>query len=436
MSLNKLKYIVIFALVILVLFLLFFNKSKNKQLDWYENYNKNSKQPYGTYLVYEIAKRHYIDHDFNIIKSKISDNLNSSEIYNSNYIFIGKHLLLDSISTNTLLDFAENGNNVFISAKDFSPHLIKALIKTVQNCSTDFSELGIIGYFTTYAPVYLNLLHPDLKLSQNIEFQFLQDGKADTYSWSYFNDDIFCDYNVKVSSEKILKIGIIDNMTNFIKIKYGKGNFYLHTTPQAFTNLHMNELYGLTYFEQVFAHLNKGDIYWDTYSHSSSSSNSTNKNDKYFEPVSLSENSPIEYILSQKPLRWAWYLLILLGFLFLLFRTKRRQRVIPIQEQNSNTSLEFIESIGQLYFQMNDHQKLEEQKMKLFLRFVRERYKIAVHNIDGDFIRNLSIVSSIPETKVKAIFALYNGHSKKTSIYAEQLINFHQAMDYFYRNCK
>lgn len=438
MSLKKIKYIIIFALAILALVFFYYNKSKNKQIDWYENYNENSKQPYGTYLIYEITKQHYVNHDFNIIESKISDNLTSSKTNNSNYIFIGQRLLLDSVSTSTLLDFAENGNNVFISAKDFPPHLIKALIKTVQNCSTDLNELNITHYFTTYAPVYLNLLHPGLKLSKDIEFQFLQDGKAGIYSWSFFNNDIFCDYNVKVSSEKFLKIGTIDNVTNFVKVKYGEGNFYLHTTPQAFANLHMNELYGLTYFEQVFAHLNEGDIYWDAYSHSSYSSNNSNysDDDKYFEPVSLSENSPIEYVLSQKSLRWAWFLLLILGLLFLMFRAKRRQKVIPVQEPNLNTSLEFIESIGQLYFQLNNHQKLEEQKMKLFLRFIRERYKIAVQNIDDELIRNLSVVSGINEKKVKAIFALYEGHSKKTNIYVEQLIHFHQAMDHFYKNCK
>jgi hypothetical protein len=74
--------------------------------------------------------------------------------------------------------------------------------------------------------------------------------------------------------------------------------------------------------------------------------------------------------------------------------------------------------------------------MKLFLWFIREKYKISVNNIDEKFINDLSIISGISREKVKGIFALYEGHSNKISIYDEQLIHFHQSMDYFYKNCK
>jgi hypothetical protein len=125
-----------------------------------------------------------------------------------------------------------------------------------------------------------------------------------------------------------------------------------------------------------------------------------------------------------------------MAFLYLIFRAKRRQRIIPVREPNTNTSLEFIETIGRLYFQQNNHLKLEEQKMKLFLNFIRDRYHLPTHNIDEKLIEKLAAVSDVKMDKVKSIFALYKSHSKKGEIFEEQLINFHQAMDYFYKNCK
>lgn len=74
------------------------------------------------------------------------------------------------------------------------------------------------------------------------------------------------------------------------------------------------------------------------------------------------ELSPMRYVLSQKPLRHAWYLTLLTLALFCVFKARRRQRVIPVMNSPKNHSLEFARLIGTLYFQRGDNADLVRKK--------------------------------------------------------------------------
>lgn len=433
MNQKNIRYILIGAVLVLGIVFFFLNRNSQNEFDWTENYREDNKEPYGTYVVHNLLKKQYENKKFTTIKTHLAEELPTKKSKNpANYIFIGESIYLDSTDLSTLLTFAENGNNVFISSKSIDDELMEEhLYSYTIACDGTYWE----GYnFERDTASSLNLYHPNLVESEGTVFKYVEDFEVAPYRWDYIDEMYFCDEGY----EDFLEIGSIDGLANFVKIPYGEGNFYLHTTPLAFTNYHLVEEYGLKYADKIFAHLADGDIYWDAYNHVGdlSRGNEGGDIDNLFEPVKLSDKSPLEYILSQDSLRWAWYLLLILAFLYLLFRAKRRQRIIPVLEPNTNTSLEFIETIGRLYFQQNNHLKLEEQKMKLFLNFIRERYHLVTQNVDDVFVEKLANVSDVNLEKVKSIFALYQSHSKKAEIFEEQLINYHQAMDYFYKNCK
>ena len=122
--------------------------------------------------------------------------------------------------------------------------------------------------------------------------------------------------------------------------------------------------------------------------------------------------------------------------LYLIFRGKRKQRVIPILEKNKNTSLEFISTIGRLYFLRNNHKDLAHQKMRLFLAFVRERYHINTKDLDHSFVKSLAAISEVAEERIDQIVLMSNNVSGGSFISDATLIDFHKKIDYFYKNCK
>lgn len=128
---------------------------------------------------------------------------------------------------------------------------------------------------------------------------------------------------------------------------------------------------GLAYAEKVFAHLADAPIYWDVSSRTSEQI-ARRLNEPSYQPRNrgLSAKGPMQYVLSQPSLAWAWYLTLIMSLLYLLFRAKREQKVIPVLAEKKNTSLAFVTTIGRLYFLQNQHKDLIMKKMQFFF----ERY--------------------------------------------------------------
>lgn len=83
------------------------------------------------------------------------------------------------------------------------------------------------------------------------------------------------------------------------------------------------------------------------------------------------EMSPMRYILSQKPLRHAYWLLLSVLLLFCVFKARRRQRIIPVIAPPANYSLEFARLVGTLYWQRGDNADLLRKKFRLFAERLR-----------------------------------------------------------------
>jgi hypothetical protein len=270
--------------------------------------------------------------------------------------------------------------------------------------------------------VSLNFNHPSLRKSGGYWCDFIYEWKKENYQWSYFTDSVLND-----SISPFVRLGTLnDNYTSFLKIPYGKGAFYLHTVPIMFTNYNIKRTEGREYAEKVFSNLPTGNIYWDEFS----------KVPQFGSGDHGSTETPLRYILSQESLRWAWYVLLGMVLLFLLFRAKRDQRMIPVMELNTNTSLEFIHTIGRLYFIQNDHRALALGQMKLFLSFIRGRYGLLTKSPDEVFIRKLSEKSQVGANNIRIIFSEYKTIQNMEQISADQLTSFHQLLQDFYSKCK
>jgi hypothetical protein len=210
-------------------------------------------------------------------------------------------------------------------------------------------------------------------------------------------------------------------------VPYGKGYFYFHTNPIAFTNLFLLEENKVEYTSKVLSYFKPGDIIWDQYSFSFKPEDPNNDNQG---------EGPLKYILSQTSLRWAWYTILAGMGVFLLFRTKRMQQSIPVMEPNENKSLEFVQTIGRMYFLRRQHHHLVIQKMKLFNHFIQERYQIPGLVHDQAFIEKLHMKSEIPIKELESLYELAHALEAKKVVKDEELITLHNTLDHFYKHCK
>jgi hypothetical protein len=425
---NSGSFPFIAGLLLLLLFAFLIWQNQGKNFNWTENYDHKSKDPYDVSVIFGLLKSGAPGGEITLLEKNLPSSLPADPKKPSNYLFLGSGQYLDSADVEQLLKFVGNGNNAFIATR-VAPFNLMFKLYFEECVDAPWQELS---YFEDTA-ITVNLRHPGLRMNKAPRFRYRQKAKYEPYQWEYFEDKYFC---VKEESP-LVELGRFDNRhINFVKIDYGRGSFYLHSNPILFSNLHLVHDYGRSYAERVFGHLPPGPIFWDKYSMVRDDVARQMNNGGGYSRRGLAQRSPLNYVLSQPPLAWAWYVLVAIGLLFLLFRTKRQQRVVPVLPSNRNTSLEFIRSIGRLYFLQNKHPKLASQKMKLFLQFARERYGLHTRDLDQAFAAQLSTRSGVQEPLIQSILNIFLNAQQSGAMSEKTLIDFHQRIESFYKTCK
>jgi hypothetical protein len=409
--------------LLLLLFLLVRSCSKPDRFDWKENYRPGNRQPYDLSIFHDLLE------SFTDGGLKKADQLPryslSGELgrQGASYVFIGEYPFYDLEDVDSLFRFLEEGGHALISAKSFT-----FTGSYVTFCHTSaFSTYSVMG-----ESVGLSLTDSTVADPGGDSLVFAPKGKREFYDWSAFDSTGF----ELASTCGVRPIGRFElgaeRHWNCLQVAYGKGQLILHATPLAFTNFHMIGEGGYRYASGLCAYLGSGKILWDAASHKpppplTAESENDEPDQRGF------EQSPLRYLLSQSELRWAWYLLLATAALFVLFRSKRRQRIVPVQMPLRNTSLSFVQTVGRLYFRQNDDRSLLIRIMKQFLYHLRTRYGLDVKEDDTVAVPKIALKSGVPEEQVREIFDLYERY-RLLPIDNDQLVEFHRAVERFYKN--
>jgi hypothetical protein len=431
------QYPILFAILLLLGLAGFFAwqyQKKKERFDWNDYWSKNaynpkSKEPYGTYIFRGLLGVYFDDIPCKDIKKKIATELpvDSSSSQKSSYVFAGEGLYLDSLDMAHLLDFVAEGNTALIASKTIPSDLMEHLY--AYHCEgEDWDDYGIYGD-TTEVQFRLNV--PALT---PVIMRYVRQNILSWYRWNHIESRFFCD------TSAYRPLGYLnDSLINFAEFPYGEGRFLLHTNPITFTNYSLLRKETRPYVSGVLSHLPKGPLYWDAVNNVP-------------EQVArrrnggggrLPDEHPLTYILKQPGLAWAWYLLFGLAALWLIFRSKRRQRIIPVLPKNENTSWEFISAIANLHFRQRNYRGMAREQIRLFVAWIRERYNIALmvnHDTgalrtDAETLQKLVQVSEIPEEKINAIFQQYAA-SVRYEPSEDMMIELHQAIENFMKKAK
>ncbi|MEZ4983502.1 MAG: DUF4350 domain-containing protein [Saprospiraceae bacterium] len=360
------------------------------------------------------------------MKDSLSGNLPALPQEGS-YVFIGEGMYMRPQDRDALLEFVGAGNTALIAAKVLPFDLMFYLYYDECNYQTWEGE--------SYMPdslAHLNFAHPAFQSDTDFVFRYVSDFKNTITYWNYYPDHYFCEQD-----NGLRPIGRMNGQyANFLQVPYGQGFFYLHAQPQVFTNYFIVQPQGRDYASRVFGHLSEGTIYWDEYSRVSEQM-AYNQNSEYGQtPRNLNDDHALRYILEQPPLAWAWYTLVGMGLLYMIFRAKRRQHVIPVVYPPKNSSLEFVQAIGRLYYQRAGHQQLAIQSIRLLRSWVRERYNLPWKDNPDELIRALSLKSGVEEALVATIVKDANNIPKYTSLLETELVKFHQRLERFYEEAR
>ncbi|MEL7162268.1 MAG: DUF4350 domain-containing protein, partial [Bacteroidota bacterium] len=231
---NRLLYWCVLALGILSL--------QHCGLDWSESYEIDGEQPYDLYVLHQLLQARPAG--LTTAEDSLSLLRSATE---STYVFFGKYAYYNEQSVTDLLDFVERGNTAFIASYELPPELATHLFG--DDCYFEDADYQY-GYY--YNENYLQTDTAELYLSANkktYSLPQLYDFKPYQRTTHYIPADYLCDPEIPNEF-----IGTLNEFqSNFARLPWGDGDFYLHTNPIFFTNYFLVDSLHYAYAEDVLA---------------------------------------------------------------------------------------------------------------------------------------------------------------------------------------
>lgn len=361
-------------------------------INWRDSYTSKDKIPFGSYVIFEELQNWDTQKEVISITKNPFDFLKNKE-YNeqSSYIFVNKSVNFDKRAYQELINYIRKGNNVFIAANFFGATLSDSL-NIELDIKYDWIEEAIEPTFFHSSQESSNIKKFKKRINKTVFKSF---DTTKTKALGYFKNE-----------ETPL------SQINFIKIKEGDGTLFLSTLPEAFSNFYM--LKGNDgYTSQLLSYLSTDTYYWDD----------------YIKSGRKIIDSPMRFVLNQIGLKWAYYLLILGMIVFIIFRGKRQQRIIPVIPPLENSSIEFTQTIGDLYFNHKDYSNIIGKKTTYFLERVRSLFYLQTNTLDEKFIRKLAVKSGHSLEETKELITLINTLRKRNIHSEEDLIQLNKKIE-------
>ena len=362
----------------------------------YPAFMYRDKEPMGTNMAYRLLP-HLFNADITLASKKMYGLVNALSYAKSTvYISIGKNIILGDEEFEQLLSYVRRGNEFFISGNNIDYRLLDTL--GIKHNYEDTSAL-------------------------KKQDTFLQIADTTTYSkkkygfFFYPFSDVFNGYDS--STTKVL--GVNDKgRPDYIVVRYGKGKFYFHLAPTAFTNYFLLTAGNTDYFNQVFSYLSKDAtaVYW-------ADTDKFGKSSKEFSALSIFWKNP--------PLMYAMLLACTFMLLYIAFESKRKRRLVPPLEPNINSSLSFVQTIGNLYLQKKDNRNIAVKMVSYFFEHVRSNYHLNTHSINAEFIQSLAGKSGVAEATVKDLLTQAEYINQVESITDQELFHISNLIYEFYK---
>lgn len=369
-----------------------------------QSFSYKDKKPGGCYVAFNSLQHLFNGESLKVMTKpftrayKKNDYLNKGE--GSLYILVADKLYATSTDIEDMLRFVSAGNQLFIAVNKPDSTLSVRLSLEVENSrdkvlSIPFSEQHYVNPY----------VGPDTVFS-----------RKGIYEGHYFSA-------MDTSNTTILSTNR-RQQPNFVRVNYGKGNVFMLLNPSSLTNyflMHGNNIVSLER-QIAYTYDTPSGVYWDEYY-------------KYL-TTAQSDFSEWQVLMRYPAMRWALWLFVALLLLYVLFESKRRQRIIPDKPVLANNSLEFVETLGQLYYQQGNNRNLAQKMTLHWTEYVRTRFYLSTQHLNSAFIDTLTRKSGQPYDTVRGIVESIHHIQLSDQLSDADLQQFYNSIHQFYLNTK
>jgi hypothetical protein len=382
-------YLIISSVLLLVYLVAQFNRPKDA--DWTETFDSTSKAPFGTYIIYHRINDVFPGAKDTLFREPFYNVLNDHGIKHGTYLIVNNYVNLNESDYTKLVRFIRSGNDIFISASNFSEVFEKKL-KIETATKSPVSNEKIVLKFTD---------------------KYLDSSK--TYRIGKNTTNNFFD---KFDTTRAVVLGKNNyNEVNFLKYSFGSGHLYLNANPLVFTNYSILNEEGGKYAATALSYV-KNDklLIWD----------------QYYALGREDEGSSMRVFLRNEASRWAFYIAFFSLVLFVIYEIKRRQRIIPIIEPLENATLSFVNVVGQVYFEQHDNKNIADKKIMYFLEHLRVERNLKTNVLDKDFIAGFSQKTGVDDEFATELINYINYIGQVQKVTNNELIDLNKLIEQFY----
>jgi hypothetical protein len=325
--------------------------NKPSPINWRSTLYYRDKIPFGTYVLHDQLNQIFPGTRVVNTNKSLYSMFAEDSIPTGNYLVVAHNVAVSKNDYQQMVKYIANGNNVFIASFSW------------QGVLADTLKLNTDAEFKKADPG-INFSNPKLAVPG---FYHLRRGVGDQYFSSF-------------DTARALVLGKNElGHSNFLSFKYGKGKLYLCANPHLFTNFSILSG-GADYASKALSYLPPTTItYWDE-----------------FQNGDIPEDlSPVRVFFTNPDLQWAYYISLFSLLVFVLYQLKRQQRIIPVVEPLANSTLEFVNVVGQVYYEQRNNRNICDKKISYWLEHVRTRFNLKTNPLDKEFIENLSLRTGV-----------------------------------------
>jgi hypothetical protein len=385
------KYV--FILASLMIFFVLFQLFGPRALDWTPTYYYKDKNPFGAFVLSDLLPSVFPNKKItknNLTIYELQDSIRAGE----NFVSVSDRFNPDDEAVKVLLGKIENGACAFISAYYF----YGKFLDTLDINTTD---------------LFLSKKAQITQASDTTDLTFAFGRRNKDYFYKLENVSFFFDMDSLKAQSYIIATNAWSKPVT-VRIPWGKGYFILNTTPLAFTNNYLLDGDNHQFASRTLSYLPIANTWWTS----------------YYQVGRLEAQSPLRFILKTEALRWAYYIAAASLLLFIFFEAKRKQRIIPIVKPLSNTTLEFVQTIGNMYWQARDYRGVAEKKINFFMDQIRSKYYLASESGDR-LVELLAKKTGNTVDETQKLFSLIKVVQSAKSISAEMLVDLNTQMKKF-----
>lgn len=393
MKLGQLKYFLLLSVLFLV-------GCEEAPVNWFPSFDSKDTIPFGTYVLRQELPALFPDSNITNIDQPTDEFFEEIqyEYRHDHYIYLNENVQFDSLTWSKILQYVNQGGAAFIAL----PNVHSTLESTLGVSTTT------VGSELSNSPT---------------EFSIKVDNQEKKF---IFEDKVNNAYFTKMDTETTDILGYRtyqgDKQPNFIKVYYGDGFFLMHTNPYVFTNYQMLKKNQSEYVADIFSYFNSADILWDNHRMGWRGSG-TRSDGGFFNALS--------FILKHDGLRTAFLLLMMMGVLYLVFNSKRRQRAVTIVLPYKNYTLDFAKTLSELYRYNPDHTALVKYKINYFLEQLKQHYNLTTKEMEKDFAQILSARSAVPYELCNKLVVTINLFRNKNYLDKEDFFKLQSLIEQF-----